>query len=67
MTSKAEQFVILGFTTNTNYANEAYESLAQKCPNGAISPLTTKYYTSLGFLSWTNHIVLEGVCLPSKK
>jgi hypothetical protein len=58
----ASQFVFLGFRTQTDYVNEAVKKLESQCV-GVISPVTTKYYTDLGFLSWTNQIVLEGVCL----
>lgn len=60
--SKSEQFVIFGFTTNTNYVEKAYSELESQC-QGVISPITTKYYTSLGFFSWTNKIELDGICL----
>ena len=60
--SVGSQFVILGMTTNTDYVEVAVRKLEQKCP-GVISPVTTKYYTDLGFLSWTNNVVLEGICL----
>lgn len=59
--SVGSQFVILGITTNTDYVEQAVGQLEAKCP-GVISPLTTKYYTDLGFLSWTNNVVLEGIC-----
>ncbi len=60
--ARAEQFVVLGFTDNTRYVNEAYQRLMQKCTDGQISGISTQYYTSLGFFSWTNHIVMQGLC-----
>ncbi|MCK6597388.1 MAG: hypothetical protein L6Q37_03420 [Bdellovibrionaceae bacterium] len=60
--AKSEQFVVLGFTDNTSYVNEAYQRLMQKCIDGQISGISTQYYTSLGFFSWTNHIVMQGLC-----
>jgi hypothetical protein len=62
--AEAEQFVILGMVTNTNYVEEARDALLKQCPKGTISPLTTQYLTDLGFLSWKNRIILEGTCLP---
>lgn len=56
------QTVILGFVTNTDYVDEAVKDLETKC-SGVISPVSTQYYTDLGFLHWTNHVVLDGVCL----
>ncbi len=58
-----EQFVVLGFINNTDYVQEAYDDLAKQCEEGTVSPLTTRYYTSLSFLSWTNYIKLEGICV----
>lgn len=64
--SYAEQFVIMGFTDNTNYVDEAYHKLAKACPNGAVSAITTQYSTSLGFFSWTNKILMQGLCLKAR-
>lgn len=60
--SKAEQFVIMGITDNTDYVNLAYDQLISKCPQGHIGAISTKYYTSHGFFSWTNHILIDGYC-----
>jgi hypothetical protein len=56
------QTVILGFATNTDYVDEAMKDLEGKC-SGVISPVSTQFYTDLGFLHWTNHVVLDGTCL----
>jgi len=56
------QTAILGIVTNTDYVDEAVRDLESKC-SGVISPISTQYYTDLGFLHWTNHVVLDGVCL----
>lgn len=58
-----EQFVVMGFTSETNYVDDAYRSLAQQCSGGEITGIATKYYTSHGFFSWTNHVVMEGTCI----
>lgn len=58
----AEQFVILGFTTQTDYVNDARTDLIKKCPGGDISGITTQISTSLGFFSWTNKALLQGLC-----
>ena len=57
-----EQFVILGFVDQTDYVDQAYQKLLDSCP-GRITGITTKYSTDLGFLSWTNRIRIEGLCI----
>lgn len=59
---RAEQFVILGFVTETNYVDVAKNQLIAQCPTGEISSITTQYSTSLGFFSWTNKVLMEGLC-----
>lgn len=59
--AKAEQFVILGFTKQTDYVDQAYASLLKQCP-GSISGITTQISTSLSFLSWTNKALIQGIC-----
>ena len=63
VTAEAEQFVVMNFTTQTDYVNEARKNLIAKCANGDIQGITTRYSTSHGFLSWTNKIVMTGLCL----
>lgn len=64
--ASGEQFVIMGFTDNTNYVDEAYDRLLQACPQGRITGITTQYSTALGFFSWTEKILMQGLCLPPK-
>lgn len=61
--AKAEQFVVLWFADNTSYVDEAYKKLANQCPQGNVTGIATQYYTSHGFMSWTNHIVMQGLCV----
>lgn len=63
VTASAEQFVILGFVGDTYYVDQAYQRLLQACPKGAVTAVTTQYSTSLGFLSWTNKILMQGLCV----
>jgi hypothetical protein len=66
--AQSEQFVVLWFTQDTAYVDQAYQRLLQTCPNGYISGITTQYSTSLGFFSWTNKILMQGLCLtPTAK
>lgn len=63
--SEAEQFVVLGFVTQTDYVNEAYEGLMKKCPSGQITGVNTRSSTAHGFLSWHNRIKMMAWCLGS--
>lgn len=63
---QTEQFVILGFTSQTDYVDKAYNQLMDKCPVGVITGITTQYSTSLSFFSWTNKILMQGLCLKVK-
>lgn len=59
----SEQFVILGFTSQVDYVDIAYQRLKRKCPKGEIVGLTTEHGSELGFFSYTNHIYIKGQCL----
>lgn len=61
--ANSEQFVVMGFVDNTAYVNQAFERLQDKCPNGRIQGITTQYSTSHGFFSWTNKILMQGLCV----
>jgi hypothetical protein len=61
--ARAEQNVVLGITDNTDYVNVAYDRLVQQC-SGDIVALNTRYSTKLGFLSYTNTIDVQALCLP---
>ena len=63
VTASASQKSIMGFVFDTNYVNEARTKLIAKCPNGDIQAVTTRYSTSLGFFSWDNKVVMQGLCL----
>ncbi len=64
--ASTEQFVVLGFTGNTDYVDDAYKKLMSECPTGVITGITTQFSTSLGFFSWTNKILMQGLCLAPK-
>lgn len=61
--SLTEQFVVLGFSTNTNYVDKARKSLIAKCTNGDIQGITTRYSTSHGFFSYRNKIFMQAICI----
>lgn len=60
--AKSEQFVIMGFTKETNYINQAYANLVSQC-DGTVLGITTQLSTSLGFFSWTNKVLMQGMCV----
>ena len=63
ISSDAEQFVVMGFTTETEYVNRAFDSLKNQCSNGSVTGIHTRYSTSHGFLSWTNKIKMTAMCV----
>lgn len=65
--ANAEQFVVLGFTSETEYVNRAYQTLMSQCPDGVVTGITTQLSTSLGFLSWTNKVLMQGLCVKPRK
>lgn len=58
-----EKFVILGFTGDTDQVNTAYRNLLAACPGGAITGITTQLSTALGFFSWTEKALMQGLCV----
>ncbi len=63
ISAESEQFVILGFVTQTDYVNEAWEQLRDKCRNGYVQGVQTEFFTDHGFFSWTNRVRMQGLCL----
>src|SRR5215467_9026903 len=61
--AEGEQFVVLGITQNTDYVDKAYAVLLNEC-DGDIVGVNTRYSSSLGFLSYTNKIRMEALCIP---
>jgi hypothetical protein len=64
--AESEQFVVMSFVQDTNYVDRAYEKLQKQCPNKAITGISTQYSTSLGFFSWTNKVLMQGLCVSAK-
>lgn len=60
--SLGEQFVVMGFVTQTDYVDQAYRNLQKQC-SGTITGITSRYSTSLGFFSWTNKVKMKGYCV----
>ena len=60
--ASAEQEVILFFAYDSNYVDEAKQKLEQQC-KGDLAAVSTQYSTSHGFLSWTNKILMKGICV----
>lgn len=61
--AQSEQFVVLGFSFDTAYVDQAYRRLQGQCTGGTITAIATKYYTDHGFLSWTHRIVMDASCI----
>lgn len=61
--SEADQFVIFGFTRDTSYTDLAHQRLIEQCPDGNLSGITSRLSTSHGFFSWTNKLVMHGLCV----
>ena len=61
--AKAEQWVILGFTLETDYVNTARNELLSKCIKGSIQGPVTRISTSHGFFSWTNKAYIQALCV----
>jgi len=62
ISASSEQSVILDFSDNTDYVDQALAELESKCTKGRISGITTQFSTSHGFLSYTNKILMQGLC-----
>lgn len=60
--ASAEQHVVMGFVYETNYVDQARKKLIDQCPQGDISGISTQFSTSLGFFSWTNKVLMQGLC-----
>jgi hypothetical protein len=65
ISARTEQFVILGFANDTHYVEQARKKLEGECPDGQIQGITTQHSTSHGFFSWTNKILMQGLCIKS--
>jgi hypothetical protein len=66
VTAEAEQFVVMSFVQDTNYVDRAYVKLQKQCPNSTITGISTQFSTSLGFFSWTNKVLMQGLCISAK-
>jgi len=62
LVAEAEKNVILGFSFDTDYVDEARESLIAQC-DGDLVAVSTQYYTEHDFLHWTNKILMKGICI----
>ncbi|MDD9943846.1 MAG: hypothetical protein OXU20_22585 [Myxococcales bacterium] len=60
--AEAEQFVILGIATNTDFADNAYARLLDLCEHGALRAIEARHSTSHGFLSYTNRVKMRALC-----
>lgn len=56
------QHVIFWIASDTDYVQRAHQELINKCPNGDIKNITTRYSTSHGFFNWYNKIYMQARC-----
>ena len=63
ITTISEQYVVMGFVTQTDYVNTAYANLQKKCRTGSVTGIHTRFSTSHGFFSWTNKVKMSGICV----
>lgn len=54
--------VILGFAMQTDYVNQAYQALQEKCP-GRLAQISSEHITSYLFLSYRQRLILKGLCM----
>ncbi len=64
---QGEQFVIFSFTFDSDYVEKARQDLISNCPKGRLTSITTQHSTSLGFFSWTNKVLIQGLCVSNTK
>ncbi len=57
------QSVILGFVGDTHYIDQAYQQIQSACPGGMVTGITAQLSTDLGFFSWTNRALMQGLCI----
>ncbi len=58
-----EKHVILGLSGDTDYVEATYRDLQAKCRHGEIVGINSRYSTSLSFLSYTEKLHMQGLCL----
>lgn len=63
ITAQSEQFVVLGFAFDTLYVNRGKEQFMEQCAGRPVEGVTTEFWTSHGFFSWTNKVRFQGYCL----
>lgn len=59
------QTVILFFSFDTDYADEAYKDFLGKCRQGRIVNVRSIYSTELGFFAYKNKLRILGDCIES--
>lgn len=67
VSAEAEQFVVLGFTGDTDFADVAYDRLLQQCPDGVLRNIEARHSTSHGFLSYKNRMKVRAWCVPATR
>jgi len=62
--AEADQKVFVA-TGDTDFADEAMQQLAARCPQGQVVGIQARHSTSLGFFVYTNKLKLTGYCVET--
>jgi hypothetical protein len=52
-------------TGDTDFADEAMQQLAERCPGGQVVGIQARHSTSLGFFVYTNKLKVTGYCVEA--
>lgn len=63
VTASAERFVVMGFSDDTGYIEQAVAKLKSQCPDSELVGVSTEIQTALGFFSWTDRVYLRARCI----
>ena len=51
---------------DNDFVDQAYRDLAEQCPKGRITGVTSRYVSDLSFFSFTERVELEGFCIAAR-
>ena len=60
--SEANQVVVLGLASDTNFVVDAYRDLGLQCPDGTVTGIQSRYSTALNFMRWEHTVRMWGYC-----
>lgn len=62
--AEADQRVFIA-AGDTDFADEAMQQLAARCPGGQVVGIQARHSTSLGFFVYTNKLKVSGYCVEA--